>query len=242
MKNEEHADQEAAPDGGGRVAHWRRSTVLAELKIVDAISDFLDRLRNRIDSSSERSNAQDDHKERTRAQPDHSGGSEVVAPPKSQRLVYLLAFTLTLIVGAAAGGAYSYRMLSKAIDGNGMVVDKLQDELADLKKQDALNRKELARRQRTIDTYDNGIARYLKEIDEYKTETEELRSQLSAARSTVRSTASTARRGSSSQDGRSSQAAAAGQPARSPKAGTCITDPANIAASLEKCIGEFNRN
>lgn len=238
MKNEDKTDQEASPDDSGRVAHWRRSAVLAELKVVDAVSGFLDRLRNRIDSSSEKSNAQDDHKERARAQPDHSGGSEAVAPPKSKRLVYLLAFTLTLIVGAAAGGAYSYRMLSKTIDGNGMVVDKLQDELADLKKQDALNRKELARRQRTIDTYDNGIARYLKEIEEHKAETEELRSQLNA----VRTTASTARRGSPGREVRSSQAAAAGQPARPPKAGTCITDPANIAASLEKCIGEFNRN
>lgn len=238
MKNEDHTDQEASANDGSRVTHWRRSAVLAELRIVDAISGFLDRLRKRIDSSSERSDAQDDRKGISRARPDQVAESEATAPPRPKRLVYVLAFTLTLIVGAAAGGAYSYRMLSKAIDSNSMVVEKLRDELADLKKQDSLSRKELANRQRTIDTYDKGIVRYLKEIEEYKTETAELRNQLSAARST----ASTTRKALSSREGRSSQAsAAAGQPARSPKAGTCIADPANIAASLGKCVEEFNR-
>jgi hypothetical protein len=241
MKNEDHTDEEASPDGGGRVARWRRSLGVVGLRIVDAASGFLERLRTRIDSSSEIRDAREDGKGKARSQPDKTDGSEAPAPPKPRRLVYVLAFTLTLAIGVAAGGAYSYHLLSKTISSHSTTVERLRDTLADMKKEASLDTKELANCQRTISAYDKGVVRYLKEIEDCKAESEELHGQLSAARST----ANASRTGSTSRDRRDSRgsqtAAAPSQQARSPRAGTCVTDPANIAASLEKCVEEFNR-
>jgi hypothetical protein len=241
MKNEDRTDEETSPDSGGRVAQWRRSLVVVGLGIIDAASAFLERLRTRVDSSSEGRDSHEDGKRRSRSQPDPAGESEAAAPPKPKRLVYVLAFTLTLAIGVAAGGAYSYHLLSKTIASHSATVERLQDELADMKKDASLNTKELANCQRTISAYDKGIVKYLKEIEDCKAESAELHSQVNAARST----ANTARTGSTTRDRRDSRGGqspvAPGQPARSPKAGTCVTDPANIAASLEKCVEEFNR-
>lgn len=238
MKSENHEEKEPPVDGHGRIAKWHRIVVSVLLTVIDAAAHFLSRLRIRVDASSGSEEKSDSEKARSRPHSADATTLEVTAPQKSSRLVYVFAFTLILVVGAISGAAYSYHLLSKTIASHSTTVERLRDELAEMKKEEALNLKELANRQRTISAYDKGIIRYLKEIDDYKAESEELHRQLSAARST----ATAARTSPASRNGRSSQTAVApSQQARTPRAGTCVTDPANIAASLEKCVEEFNR-
>lgn len=237
MKSEDQKE-ELPVEGPGLITRWQRLSVTTALKVIDAASVFLSRLRSRFDASPGGEDASDSGKRRSHPHADDSATTQTIAPQQSRRLIYFFAFALTLIAGAIAGAAYSYQYLSKTITSHSATVERLRDELVEMKKEEALNLKELANRQRIISAYDKGIIRYLKEIDDYKAESEELRRQLGAARST----ASNARSGSPNRDNRGSQTAVpTSQQARPPRTGTCVTDPENVAASLAKCVEEFNR-
>lgn len=237
MRGENRVEDDEPPvEGDSLMVKVHRLLVSAILSVIDTAALFLSRLRNRVETPSSDEDDSDRGKGRSRPHSGNAATPEVIAPQKPRRLVYVLVFVLALITGAISGAAYSYHLLSKTITSNSVIVERLREELADMKKQEALNLKELANRQQTISAYDKGIVRFLKEIEDYKAEGEDLRSQLIAAKSATK----VARKGAASSDSRGSPATTT-QQARPRKPETCVMDPANVAASLEKCVGEFNR-
>lgn len=234
MSTEDRTEPIEPTDDASRTARWRRSLVAAELRVIDAVSSPLLRLRNRLEAPSDGEDASDDNRRSARPHPDESAQPQLATPPKPRRLIYFLLFVLFLTAGAISGAAFSYRLLSKALNSNSVLIDRLRDELALMRKQESRNLKELAGNQRTIRAYDRDAAEYLKEIEEYKARTEELRRQLTAARS--------ARGDSTSQESRGSPAAAVIVKRATPqKTGTCTMDSTNVAANLGECVEKFNR-
>jgi hypothetical protein len=228
MSSENRTDDDAPVGDGGRIAKWRKALLSAELRVIDAISGALLRWRSRLEVAS------GDGGGKPGQQPGDGVISPVVVPPKPKRLVRFLVLMLVLIAGTLAGAALSYRLLSKAITSNSVIIENLRDEVAQMKKQESRDLRQIDRNQQTIRDYDKDIIGYLKEIENSKAEVEDLRSQLSAIKNVRRDSASQAGRGSPGK-------AATAKPALPLKTGTCTIDAGKDAASLAHCIEEFNR-
>jgi hypothetical protein len=234
MNSERQAEDEAPVDDDSRTAKWRQLLLSAGLRVIDSISGFLSRLRNRIEAAPGDGNSAGDGGRK--AHPDSSdvAAPQVVAAPKRSRLIRFFIFTLVLMTGTIGGAAISYRLLSKAINSSDVTIENLRDELAEMKKQGSLNLKQITEGQQMIRDYDKSATGYLKELEDSKAQVAELRSQLDAVKN--------ARRDSASQSSRSSPVATAtAKRAASQKTGTCTMDSAKDAANLAHCIEEFNR-
>jgi len=234
MKSENRTEEETPADDGGRIAKWRQLVLSKEVGVIDAISGLLLRLRNRLVAVPGDSDGPGDERRKREAHPGDATAAEVLAPRKPRRLMQFLFFMLVLTIGTIVGAAFSYRLLSKAIDSNRVTIERLRDELAEMKKQESLDLKQIARNQQMIRDYDQSVVGYLKEIEESKAQVEELRSQLNASKGVRRDAASQSRRSSPG-------VTTAGKPAMAQKTGICTMDTAKDAASLARCIEEFNR-
>lgn len=229
----------AAPvDGSGRLVRWHQSLMTTELRVIDAVSGFLQRLRKRVDAAPVDDEASDDGRRRLRSDSRDAAVPEaaLVVLPRPRRLSYFLIFAVALMIGAVSGAAFSYRLLAKMVESNATIIEYLRDEVAGLEKQDAINMKERAKHQRVIQEYDKEIAGYREEIEGYKTQVDELQSQLSAIKTPRQEPAASA------SDVRGGAATAMpGKRSLPQKTGTCTTGAANTAADLARCVAEFNR-
>jgi hypothetical protein len=234
MRSENRSEDEAPVDGGGRLAKWRELVLSKEVGVIDSISAWLSRLRNRLGAAPNDEDSSGDGRGKPQAHAGDAVAAEVLAPPKPRRLAQFFIFLMFLVIGTIAGAAFSYRLLAKAINTKDVTIENLRDELAETKKQESLNLKQIDQSQQMIRDYDKSAAGYLKELEDSRAQVEELRSQLNAVKNV--------RREAASQPVRSSPrpTAAAGRAAPQ-KAGTCTMDSAKDAANLARCIEEFNR-
>ena len=235
MGSEKELEEEVVVEGQNWKARLRQSSLSAGLRLIDAISGVLSRLRERLAAASGDADASGDDRRRPQARTD-DGASEPVAHSRPGRLVYFLSLVMILLIGAMVGATFSYRLLSKSIDTTGVSNERLREDFAQLKKQESRTLKQFAETKQTLNTYKEDALEYAKEIEGLKTEAEELHRQLSVYTGI--------RREPASQPGQSGRSAGAGAAAKRPmtdKVEDCTMDSANVAADLERCMNQARR-
>lgn len=206
-------DEEEAPAGGRRGA----LSALA-LRAIDACMRPLRRWRNRIEPPVE-----------------EGDGVEVAAPgadtaPVPKTLLHrALIVLMCLLIGGSAGGLVAYRGFARALESDSAMVERLQEDLAESRKDEVRSYNAKAKYQKEVLEYRKALRETELELHSAKTRVEELNRQLQALKPESRNKPAAAA-------GRSTAA----KPPVPPKTGTCVAGAANTAAELQECLKKFN--
>lgn len=212
-----------------RPIHLLQASVV---KILDACSGLLQRLRKRAvepgkeqTPDDERRAARPESHAKAKPREDHAKEAppkEAAVPAPHSAVHSALLYLLVLIVGSVAGMTFSFLLFSTMISNQAKKIDDQREDISQLEKQHS----------RLLESE----ARYRKENTEYKQRLSELEA-LEAARVA----ATTAQEAAASQAAANSSAAARGKPPVARKTGNCTVDAGNIDHNLNRCIDEFNR-
>lgn len=200
----------------------------ALLRALDACSAGLQRLRNRIEPPLEESL-------RDRGRHNGAPAAEAAAPPRPKGLLRrTLVVLLCLLIGGNVGMLFSYRLLSRSLDARAGVIDFLQERIGDWQREDARNRKSLAKCQEESGAHWKAAHEAQRQVEAGKEKIDELEKRLASVKPVERPVAAPAAR---TPAGRPSSAATA----RPLKSGDCTTGATNAAENLAKCLDQFNR-
>lgn len=204
----------------------------AELRTLDALIGFFQRLRSRIVPAVAEEESVLGRK-RSSAQAEVQVAQTVAAVPRRGRLISVLLPLLFLLAGGSGGAVFSYRLLSRVIAANETIADYQRDEIAQMAKEDARNLSTRAKLQQQVADDNKEIREYRVVVEEYKDLVEDLRNQLGAAKASA---------ASPPQDNVARSATSARSRARPAprKTGTCVMGPGSTAASLAHCVDDFN--
>ncbi|MBI4995696.1 MAG: hypothetical protein HZC22_02095 [Rhodocyclales bacterium] len=202
------------------------------LRGTDACLNALQNLHNRL-AGTEYREPRDNR--RGRADPKQEGADGEAPPTRPSLLRKLAIGLLLLLVGGSAGGWFAWRGLSLQLNEHAGVVERMQDELDAMRKEDARNLKLLDKFQR-----ENAEYRHLAREAERDAETRQRRVDALEAQIEAAARAEEAKRAELA--ARQAKRAAASAPragARAPqKTGNCA---AGSAGDVSNCIEAFNR-
>lgn len=200
----------------------------AALGVVDAFLAFFQRQHDRLAGSEPREGSRG--RARERDAPDNATAS--TRPSLLRRLTIAL---LLLLFGAGAGGWLAYRGLSLQLSEHAGVVERMQEELDAIRKDDARKVKLLDRFQRENAEYRHEAREAQREAESHKRRNEELESQIEEARRAEEEK----RAELAARQAKRAAASAPRAKARAPqKTGNCAV---GTAGDLSNCIEEFNR-
>lgn len=229
-------EEEASTDEGEE-GKRRGFLVAAELRLLDGIIAFFQRLRNRVEPVVvEEEDPRGGGRRRSRGRDEEAPAP--VAAPKHGRLRSFLLWLAALLAVGIGGMLFSYQLLSKAIDSNEVIIDYLRDEVVRLEREDRRSANAKARYLETIAEHERKIGEHEEAMNDCRAQAEELRKQLAAEtalREPVYSGGVRTRLGGSSGIG-----ARSGRTTPE-KTANCVTGSANAAANLARCVDEFNR-
>lgn len=208
-------DEEVSATNPGRLRRLKQFFVGPYLRVIDAMSAVLKRLRSRVGATSgengereERAESRGNSAKRGLA-PQHEGAP--VAPPPAPRSVVrsLLINLLVFIVGIIAGMTFSFALLSNMVINQAQKIDDLRDELTQLEKQ---------------------YSRVTQSEAKYRARLLEVETQLNQVSRTV------------TRDAGSAEANAAASVPEKPGTArnNCSAETGN-AEKLARCVEEFNR-
>ena len=219
-----------------------RLLALLVLTPLDGAIGFLQRSRNRIAPPA--TAAEDSRDNRRRTPVAEKPAAAPATTPTPHRLRSFLFLLLALVIGALAGMTFSYRLLTKALDADSVLIDYQQDEIRQLGKEEKLNLNARAKLQEQVDAklrenrdYRTAIDDYQNQIESYKNQVASLNRQLSAQGEAVYSSQPRAPKRSMSYSSKHTPQARA--PA---KTGICVMNPGDTPADLARCVQDFNRN
>jgi septal ring factor EnvC (AmiA/AmiB activator) len=192
------------------------------LRAIDACLRPLQRLRDRIEPPA----GDDDF-------PEVVEDVEDAAPVQKTLLHRALIVLMCLLLGAGAGGLMAYRGFSKALDSHTEMVERLQEDLAESRKDEVRSYNAKAKFQKEVLEYRKTLRETAMELQSAKARAEELNRQLLVLKPELRAKTAVAPVTSRS-------AAAPVKPAVPRKSGTCLTGSATTAADLQKCLDKFN--
>jgi hypothetical protein len=211
----------------------------AALGVVDAFLEFFQRQHNRLAGSDER---EERHGHGRKQHAQHE--PETAAVPARPSLLRRLAIGLLLLLaGLGAGGFLAYRTFSLKLNEHNSVVERMQEELDAVRKEDARNVK-------LLDKFQRENAEYRREAREAQHEAEaadrraaELEAQLEDLKAAETKRVEDAKRAEeAAQSARRSAEMARQRPVkqqRTPqKTGNCA---AGTAAEMAACIEKFNQ-
>lgn len=230
MKNEdtEAASAAAAP---GR---WHFIAV-RELRAIDGLIGFFQRLRNRIEPPAE--DADDFRRGRSRRHAEPHKEEPVpaavipTAPPRHGRWRGILIATAAMATGAGVGFAYSYSLLLKSIETGAVVIDDLRDQVKQLEKEDAMSAKVKDRYLRQATEAESKTTTCRETLAELREEADGLRQQIVLMQRQVPVAAAAPGAAAPARGGR---------PLR-PRTNTCLAGGANTSGNLADCLGQLNR-
>lgn len=227
MKPPEAEREEAAGPG---------AAAKATLRVVDAVIAFFQRQHDRLAGPESR----DDR-------PGHAPAKhepEAEAIPARPSLLHRLAIGLILLlVGTAAGGFLAYRTLSLQLAEHDSVVERMQDEVDAIRKEDARN-------QKLLDKFQRENAEYRREAREAQHEAEaadrraaDLEAQIEEMKGAEAKRIEAAKRAEeAAQAARRTAELARQRPVRQPRAPQKSANcAAGTAAEMADCIEKFNR-
>jgi hypothetical protein len=206
----------------------------AALRVVDAGLRLFQRLHDRLAGTESR---EDRH---GRSPEGHSADTAAV-PTRPSLLRRLAIGLLLLLAGSGTGGWLAYRTLSLQLNEHAGVVERMQDELDAIRKEDARNVKLLDKFQRENAEYRHEAREAQREAEVHKRRNEEFEAQIEEAkRAEEVKRAEEARRAELvAQQARRAAASAPRAKTRAPqKTGNCAV---GTAGDLSNCIEEFNR-
>lgn len=205
---------------------------VALLRVIDACLGALQRLRSRFESPDQDEGSSRGGGKRSQS-PDKEPPPAEEAAPRPQGLLYrVLIVLLCLLLGTAAGGLLSYRVLSQKLEAHATVVERMQDELDIAKKEEARSVNLMAKFQKENAEFRLQVREAQREVADYKSQVDELDKQLAATKRVERPAPSS---------GRAANPVAKAAPAVPQKAGDCAVGSANAVGNLANCIDKFNR-
>jgi len=204
----------------------------ASLRAIDGGMHALQRLRDRIEVPDDE--AADSRDDRRRGRDGFAAEQPVAKAAGASRTGSLLHSALVvlmcLLLGGVVGMLFSYRGFSKLLDSREAMIESMQDEIVQAKKEEALDLDAKARYQMELGEYRKQLRESQYSVDEYKSRVEDLNNQLLAMQRVNQP---------APRDSRAAQASAR-QPAPQ-KTGTCVTGATNLTGKLADCIDKFNR-
>lgn len=205
-----------------------RTLAAASLRAVDGGMRVLQRLRARLAGPDDEAESRDGGRSARR----NAVEERPAAIPRSPTLLHrALVVFLCLLIGGAAGTLLSYRGLARLLDSRQTIIEFMQDEIAQSRKEEALSLEAKSKYQIELGEYRKRLRESQYEAEEYKSKVEELNNQLLVMKRAE---------SPASQAGRAGAARSSSQlPPQ--KSGTCVTGTAGLGSRLADCIDKFNR-
>jgi hypothetical protein len=228
--------KEETEDKGGSQRHPGMLAVKGA-HVLGACIGVLERLRNRLQGPAE-------HEESSRksAKTSPSAVNVQTAPaaavPRQKSFLHrALILLFCLVLGAGGGTLVSYRLFSTTLASHGAVIDQMQDEIDQSKKQEALNLNAKIKYQREMNEYRKTLIEAQQEVGDlkgqvkdYKGQVEQLTNQLAATKKVERPAAKAGH----------ATLPAPVKPIVTQKTGNCVTGTTNAIENLTNCIDKFN--
>lgn len=222
MKEETPQEEDAAPE-----EHKPGALATAALRAIDAGMRLLQRWRDRIDPPAGEGDVVEV------AEPE--AAEAAVAPVQKTLLHRALIVLMCLLIGGSAGGLFAYRGFSRALESHSAMVERLQEDLAESRKDETRSYNAKAKFQKEVLEYRKTQRETELELQTAKARIEELNRQLQGQKSDSRSKPAAAPATS-----RPAAAPAAPKAPVARRSGTCIAGTANTAAELKECLEKFN--
>lgn len=200
----------------------------AALGVIDAFLAFFQRQHDRLAGP-------ESHDERHGHTPGKHEPEAAAVPARPSPLRKLLIGLLLLLVGLAVGGYLSYRTLALKLKDHNSVVERMQEELDAVRKEDARNVKLLDKFQRENADYRRDSREAEHQAEMANRRVAELEAEIEAMK------AAEAKRAEEAAQAARRAAGLAKQRTRQPspqKTGNCA---AGTAAEMAECIEKFNR-
>lgn len=231
--SDDAADQETARPDPGRLSRAALRALDAGLAAMEGGVAAIRRLRNRVEPAKSEEGADTPEGKRRPEIKDQAAAAdaEVAAPGRKTLLHRFLVVVMCLLIGGAIGALTSHHIFSRQLDAQEKRLEFMQDSLDETHKHEMQILAEKRQLYKELAEHKKALNEANAEIEEHVNRIDELNKGLSESRGVTRSM----------DRGRTTQAAAAAQPRRAPKAGTCVTGATDPAGDLLDCIGKFNR-
>ncbi len=229
MKHDPRAEEDEpdAPEGSGLASRLRLAVKAWKLRRIDAAVGFFQRWRERVEPAAEDDRHGRDDRRRTTRRSDGSLSLGSEAPAQPRRRHGILIVVALLLASGIAGMTFSYRLLSKAIESDDLIIDDLRDQVAQMEKAESRSVNIRAKDQQQLAESDKATHDCQATIQGYEDQVADLRKQVSDLTPQPRQAA-----------GRS---AAAPRREASQKTGNCVMGTANAVTDLTRCVDNFNR-
>ena len=235
---EQEEELEQAPT---LTAKLKAKLSVAVLRVLDAGLAALQKLRGRFAPPAEDEESSEDARRPSRLNMDEAEPGEAVVAGKKSFMRRALTVLMLLLFGVVAGTVISHRMFSKQLDGKAKMIDYMQIEVDETRKDELRSQKFRDEQQRQIGEYRRQlretqlkVEEYKNDIDDYKIAIEEMSKRPGAVR---RASRSITRREQTVGPSARASTSGAGNPL---KAGNCVTGTANLNENLLSCIEAFN--
>ncbi|MCF8177521.1 MAG: hypothetical protein K9J74_03345 [Sulfuritalea sp.] len=234
-------EQEEIEQPPTQTANLKTKLSAVVLRVLDGGLAALQKLRARIAPPAEEGESDED--ERRPRRPDHDETEPAAAAVAGKKSFTRRALTvlMLLLLGVAVGTVISHRMFSKQLDGKTKVIEYMQVEVDETRKDELRSQKFRDEQQRQIGEYRRQlremqvmVEEYENDIEDYKIAIEEMSKRPGAVR---RASSRTPTRGPGVGPSARASGAGAGNPM---KAGSCVTGTANLNENLLSCIEAFN--
>lgn len=211
---------ESVPEAGvSRLQRLKRFILAAYLRVIDALSGVLNRLRNRVGKLKEEDGEKEERSEsrapERKAKTPHADEAPVATPPAPRSAVRsFFIYLLVLVIGIIAGMTFSFALLSNMVINQAQKIEDQRDEISQLEKQYSSARE--------------SEAKYRNRLSETETQLRQLTEKMSKT---------------APPESGSSPAPTKEKPEKPPapvKTGNCNVESGN-AEELARCIDEFNR-
>jgi uncharacterized protein HemX len=205
----------------------------AALRVVDAGLGFFQRLHNRLAGSE----SHDDRHGHAAERQEPETTAVAARPSLLRRLAIGL---LLLLAGLGTGGYLAYRALSQQIKEHASVVERMQEEIDAVRKEDARNVKLMDKFQRENAEYRREAREAEREAESHKRRADELEAQMEEAkRAEDAKRAEAAKRAevAAQKARREAASAARAKPSAPQKTGKCAVGGAD---DLSDCLEKFN--
>lgn len=194
----------------------------AALGVIDAFLAFFQRQHDRLAGP-------ESHDDRHSRAPGKHEPEAATAPARPSLLRRMLIWLLLLLAGLGAGGYFAYRTLSLQLQEHDSVVERMQEEVDAVRKEDARNVKLLDKFQRENAAYRAEAREAQREAENAKARSAELEEEIESMK----------RAEQAAREARQAAVAKAKAKASAPpKGGKCSV---GTAAEIAACIEKFNR-
>ncbi|MCF8178687.1 MAG: hypothetical protein K9J74_09275 [Sulfuritalea sp.] len=233
-------DQEEIEQSTSPIAKLKAKLSAALLRVLDAGLAALQKMRARIAPPVE-DDESEEHERRSSRFDDEPEPAEAVVVKKSFTRRALTVLML-LLLGGTLGMMVSYRLFEKQIEGKARLIEYMQVEVDETRKDELRNQSFRDRQQQQIGEYRRLLSKMQIEVEDYKSEIEDYKVAIDELKTRPRTTRRASRSATPGNlASRVSSGAKSSESGNPYKAGSCVTGTSNLNDNLINCIEAFNR-